>query len=145
MEKYSKEILESVVKESKSYANVLRILNIKQAGGSHSYISRKIKNYDIDTSHFTGQGWNKGNVSNNRKTPDEIFVLLPEGSIKPKRHQLKRALIETGTPYICKICKINPIWNNKELLLEIDHIDRNWLNNLKDNLRFLCPNCHSQE
>lgn len=35
-------------------------------------------------------------------------------------------------------------WNNKNLTFELDHIDGNNRNNLRTNLRFLCPNCHSQ-
>ncbi len=35
-------------------------------------------------------------------------------------------------------------WNAKELSLELDHIDGNNRNNTRENLRFLCPNCHSQ-
>lgn len=43
----------------------------------------------------------------------------------------------------CAICKISD-YNNKPLVLELDHIDGNYVNNTEDNLRFLCPNCHSQ-
>lgn len=46
--------------------------------------------------------------------------------------------------YKCFECNIKNNWNNKELLLELDHIDGNKNNNIKSNLRWLCPNCHSQ-
>lgn len=45
--------------------------------------------------------------------------------------------------YECSICKIEK-WNEKEITLELDHIDGNHLNNNLDNLRWICPNCHSQ-
>lgn len=37
------------------------------------------------------------------------------------------------------------VWNGKKLNLEIDHIDNDWSNDRRDNLRFICPNCHSQK
>lgn len=44
----------------------------------------------------------------------------------------------------CMICGLNPLWNNKPLSLQLDHIDGNSDNNNPNNLRLLCPNCHSQ-
>lgn len=46
--------------------------------------------------------------------------------------------------YECSECNLKDIYNNKPIKLQIDHIDGNWKNNLITNLRFLCPNCHSQ-
>lgn len=43
----------------------------------------------------------------------------------------------------CNICKLKT-WNNQKISLEIDHIDGCSINNKMENLRLLCPNCHSQ-
>jgi len=45
---------------------------------------------------------------------------------------------------ICSECGIGESYNKKKLTLEIDHIDGDYRNNYIDNLRVLCPNCHSQ-
>ena len=45
--------------------------------------------------------------------------------------------------YNCEICGIEK-WNKKEISLHVDHIDGNSDNNFPDNIRLLCPNCHSQ-
>ena len=142
--KYTKEILEEAVSASESFAGVVRYLGLKQAGGTQSNIARSIRDLGIDHSHFTGQGHNKGKRSPLRKTPEDIFVVLPEGSCRTKGNQLRRALLETGVPEVCESCGIGVYWNNSPLVLEVDHIDGDFLNNLKDNLRFICPNCHSQ-
>jgi hypothetical protein len=48
--KYTRELLQEVVKESYSVAQVLRKLGLRQAGGTHSHLSRRIKAFGIDTS-----------------------------------------------------------------------------------------------
>lgn len=143
--KYTKEILETAVENTFSYAGVLRYLGLRQAGGTQSYISSRIKGFSIDTSHFTGQAHNKGKASNNRLSPSQILVIMPKGSLRQRHSRLKRAMIESGIDYTCAECGMSNIWNGKIICLEVDHIDGDWLNNLLENLRFLCPNCHSQQ
>ena len=144
--KYTKEVLEDAVKDSLSFAGVLRKLNLKQAGGTQTHITRMIHRYEIDISHFTGARWNKGRELHHlRKSAKDILTILPLGSNREKTFRLKRAMLEVGSNYICSECGIKDSWNAKELVLEVDHIDGNSLNNLANNLRFLCPNCHSQQ
>ena len=142
--KYTKEILYDVVKTSFSVAEVVRKLNIKESGGNHSYISKKIKEYSLDITHFTGSTWNRGKVANNRKSADKVLTLNTINNRREKAWRLRRALIESGISYSCAICNIGPVWNNAELRLQVDHINQNFNDNRKENLRFLCPNCHSQ-
>lgn len=44
----------------------------------------------------------------------------------------------------CAICGLNNVWNNKELVFILDHIDGDASNNKRENLRLICPNCDSQ-
>lgn len=57
--------------------------------------------------------------------------------------QCKRYLIETFGEK-CMICNQTNIWNGKRLQIQLDHIDGNSDNNNLNNLRLLCPNCHTQ-
>lgn len=56
---------------------------------------------------------------------------------------IKKYLIETRGN-TCSCCQIPAEWNGLPLTLQIDHVDGNSDNNLPDNLRLLCPNCHTQ-
>ena len=70
--------------------------------------------------------------------------LLNEHS-KIDRSCLKSRLIKEGKlENICACCKIQPIWNEKPLTLQLDHINGINDDNRLENLRLLCPNCHSQ-
>lgn len=53
--KYSKDLLESIVKDCYSIADVLRKLSLKQAGGNQAHIGCRLKEFNIDTSHFFRQ------------------------------------------------------------------------------------------
>lgn len=105
-----------------------------------------ISERSLSVSHFTGKCWNKGRRDLHRN-PDEVLVL---GKAQP-HFVLKRALLEKGRPYLCEgliefktVCLLVDEWNGVKLSLQIDHIDGDGKNNLEANLRFLCPNCHSQ-
>ena len=139
------EELAAVVPQCRSMAQVLRAFDRKLAGGNHSHFRLRIDRAGIDTSHFTGQGWSRNSVSLRRLPADEILVVLPEGSNRPRTNQLKRALLEMGVLYQCVECGNTGEWNGKPITLEVDHVDGDFLNNLQENLRFLCPNCHSQQ
>lgn len=58
--------------------------------------------------------------------------------------KLKNKLIKEGVKKNeCEICGLSE-WNEQVINCELDHIDGNSRNHLLDNLRILCPNCHSQ-
>lgn len=138
--KYTREKLEAAASESFSVQDVARILLGKPVSGNqHQHIKRMIKKFRIDTSHFLGRRHNLGKVSNKRKLPAEIFIV----GQRQKSFHLRRALLESDIEYKCVICGITR-WRASKLNLEIDHIDGNSNDNRIENLRFLCPNCHSQ-
>jgi hypothetical protein len=57
---------------------------------------------------------------------------------------LKHKLIKHGyKKNKCEICGIE-CWNNKLLSFELDHINGNSRDHRLENLRIVCPNCHSQ-
>ncbi|MCT7353885.1 HNH endonuclease [Streptomyces sp. 15-116A] len=143
--KWTREILEPVVAESTSVNEVLRKLGLDVVGGHHTNISRRIKAYGIDTSHFTPVvRREKQRRNQRRRTAEEILIEDTSGhAVRVPSSRLKRAMRELGREERCALCGIEAVWLGEPLPLEVDHIDGNWRNNRIENLRLLCPNCHS--
>ncbi|RSN50584.1 HNH endonuclease [Streptomyces sp. WAC 04229] len=143
--KWTREILEPVVAESASVYEVLRRLGLAPVGGHHANISRRIKAYGIDTSHFTPVvRTERQRLNQRRRTPAEILVEdTSDDARRTPGSRLKRAMRELGMEERCSLCGVESVWLGEPLPLEVDHIDGNWRNNRLENLRLLCPNCHS--
>lgn len=134
----SDEEFKSIIENSNSYSECLKKLGLGTRGGSSTDIlKRRIKELNLSTNHFSRT------INPNYKKYD-LKDILVENSTYANISRLKKRLIsENVLEYKCAICGISE-WNGKPLSLQLDHI--NGINNDHriENLRFICPNCHSQ-
>ena len=141
--KYTEEMLREAVANSCSFAGAVRYLGLVEVGGNHAHISRRIKALGIDTSHFTGRGWARG-TKRPRRSPEQVLIRYPVGTPRVHGIRLRAALSARGHPYECAGCGNGGVWMLRPITLHVDHIDGDHHNCEEQNLRFLCPNCHSQ-
>lgn len=134
--------LKEIVARCYSLAQVLKELGKEPKGGNYRILKRRLKEEGISTEHFTGQGHNKGKTwsSPKRKTEDILTENSNFQSYKLRNRLLKEKLIE----YKCSQCPIEDTYNGKPISLHLDHVNGNNTDNRLENLRLLCPNCHSQ-
>ena len=144
MSRYTKEELQEAASNSVSVADMLRYFHLRESGGNHTAMSRRLRNMGVDTSHFLGQAHSRGKIGANRKSPEEVLIRRKSGS-RVDSKQMRRVLQEAGVPLKCVACGIGGTYNNLPLTLHVDHINADFLDNRLVNLRFLCPNCHSQQ
>ena len=145
---YTKEWLEELCADSYSYAEVLSKAGRKQGGGNQSVLKKKIEEFNIDISHFTGQRWydapdkqcNFCNQSKEKYTLEEVFCKNSPVTQKILRGYVERHKI---LDYKCIKCGCDGNWQDGVISLEIDHIDGDNSNKEISNLRYLCPNCHA--
>lgn len=140
--KYSKEILAEETKKTTSMSGLMRNLGISCiSGGMHAHLKKRLKQENIDTSHWCGRTWNKGQFIPRRKLGE--ILAKRRSTRKESTRTILRALLLAGVPYQCSECGITN-WRGKFLRLHVEHKNGDNLDNRKDNLTFLCPNCHSQ-
>lgn len=141
--RYTDEQLACAIAESYSFREAAIKLGVPGSSGARqTSLKQRAINLGLDTAHFLGRMTlsRRGMVPWAIKPPEFYFQ-------NGKWHDgfiLKKKLAEIGRPLRCELCGTGNQWNGKPLTLQIDHVDGNNKNCLLDNLRFLCPNCHSQ-
>jgi len=145
--KFTKQELETAVQQSTSIRQVLQKLGLIGAGGNYATIHRWCTKWNINTSHFLGQGHNKGSTRNNGyRGPSgiplsELLVEVPKYHVTS--HKLKKRLINQGLfTHKCYKCERTE-WFENPIPLELEHINGNHNDNRIENLTLLCPNCHA--
>jgi 5-methylcytosine-specific restriction endonuclease McrA len=84
---------------------------------------------------FTDKMREKSHISHRRK-------LVEEKPFEELGHILRKKIVMEEQEYKCSHCELDE-WMGLRITLELDHIDGNNKNNVRSNLRCLCPNCHS--
>jgi transposase len=129
------------VAKSYTIASVIKKMEWAMAGSSYARVRRLVSEYGISTEHFDpGKARGKGGY---RLAWSDILI---ENSPYRLTKNRKDRLISQGllSAEVCALCGCPPIWQNKPLVLRLDHI--NGVNNdhRLTNLRLICPNCDSQ-
>ena len=139
---WTKENLVSAVLLSGSIRQVISRLNLVEAGGNYEQIKKYINIYNIDTSHFTGKLWNKGVRGYYRPLIPLKDILVRESTFQSFKLKIKLFREGLKSP-MCEDCGWAKSSEDGRIPVELDHINGDRHDNRLENLRILCPNCHS--
>jgi len=133
---WSKESLKRAIKESWSISEVVRKLGLTVTSTNWKTIQKYIQEWDLNISHFRKRI--------QQKIKRSLKEILKKGSIiescQLRKKLLKADLLEKK----CYKCRLGSEWQGELLTLQLDHINGDRYDNRLENLRLLCPNCHSQ-
>lgn len=139
LHKYTEHQLREAVASSKSVRQTLKKLGVAPYGGNYDVFWKAARHLSLDTSHFTGQGWNAGKTF----PPKRELQSYLNNDHSISSHKLKIRLLREGVfSRQCVRCCLTK-WLDEPIPLELDHVDGNRRNNNLSNLRLLCPNCHA--
>lgn len=138
-----KNMLISATAKSSSIAQLLTNLGISKVGTNYKTAKKWLLHHNIDITHFTSQYGKVPNGGGKVATVSRELVFCVDSHVR--QSVLRRAVIRYNIfSYECVECYNNGMWNNKQLTLQLDHINGINNDNRVENLRWLCPNCHTQ-
>lgn len=133
-------IFKQTIQQTFSISEFLSKFNLTPKGGKYKTFHKIVKENNFDISHYITHRKTCQFSSLTREEFIKKYLCKANTSKKIRHYLIKFNLLD----YKCNLCNQIDYWNNKPLTLQLDHIDGDPLNNELSNLRFLCPNCHSQ-
>ena len=134
--------LKKCVAESRSIRATLLCLGLVPAGGNYQQVSKAISDLDLDLSHFTGKGWRR-DCTFSYSARQELQAVLTKDS-RIQSYKLKKRLFHEKMKVAkCELCGWAKRAPDGRIPVELDHINGDRFDNRIENLRILCPNCHS--
>ena len=130
------------MRESTNYRGVLKRLNLRPVGGNYRQLHKYLRESGLMTTHFTGQGWSRGLKLPRppRRSLEELLTVNSDCGTDKLRRKLIAAHLKSPR---CEECGWARVSDDGRLPLELDHINGDPRDNRLENLRVLCPNCHS--
>lgn len=140
--KTSVEEMKILVSESENLTDLLCKIGLNAKGRNPKQLKERCVKDNIDFSKLLVRKPSK--VKNYQNAGVSLAELFKENS-PVTRTTIKRFCINYNLiPLNCSICSLKDEWNNKKLVLILDHINGISNDHRIENLRFLCPNCNSQ-
>lgn len=99
---------------------------------------------DINRKTVQRVAWERGITGTGGKRLADPEEILNRVRLVRTPHIMRYVRKNNLLPYFCVECKCDGTWQGRDIVLELDHVDGDCLNNRLENLRWLCPNCHSQ-
>lgn len=134
IDEWTKEELEEIVASSQTMTEVCNKIG---------YSSYSTTNWQVITERFKELGIEKIIFSKpfKKRTKEEIFCENSQVS----QHCLRDNYLKLSPQEHCAICNMEPKWQGLPLTFRLDHINGIHNDNRLENLRWLCPNCDSQQ
>ena len=126
-----------------NFTDVIRAPGLRPAGGNHGTMKKHAVRLGLSTDHFSNERRVRGLRVSHERVRLSLSAVYCERS-----HVLGGTLRKHARrhfpPSRCAICGITDSWNGMPLTLQLDHVNGVYSDNRVENLRWLCPNCHSQ-
>ncbi len=137
-----KEKLQKLLDNSSHFSEIIEKIGGSKSGASYRILKSRIEKFNCNTDKFYENmtTWKKGFFRKRKREGKNHF----EYGNKADNRQLKAILIKEGVKDQCVLCGQLPFHNGEVLVLQLDHVDGDSKNNVRKNLRILCPNCHTQ-